>query len=159
MSDWFFLLTYDYNALYLLMCGVCIVKKTTYNLMFYIYWCVVCGCKKHIICNCWYELDICCHGSSCLISHLYHILISNVTWHAAALKTQYLNFRFYANYFLLPWKIPEAIRRRSLLFKAVSTISNIMYTQQKSSWTLIKIQLYKASIQVMEIRWMSSSFG
>ncbi len=30
-------------------------------------------------------------------------------------KTQYLHFRFYANYFLLPWKISEEISRRSML--------------------------------------------
>ncbi len=31
-------------------------------------------------------------------------------------KTQYLHFRSHANYFLLTWKIPEEISRRSLLF-------------------------------------------
>ncbi len=30
-------------------------------------------------------------------------------------KMQYLHVRFYANYFLLPWNIPEEISRRSLL--------------------------------------------
>ncbi len=29
-------------------------------------------------------------------------------------KTQYLHFRFHANYFLLPWKIPAEIGRRSI---------------------------------------------
>ncbi len=44
-------------------------------------------------------------------------------------KTQYLHFRFHANYFLLPWKIPSEISRRSMFFhlylKAVSTILTI----------------------------------
>ena len=31
-------------------------------------------------------------------------------------KMQYLHFRFYANFFLLPWKIPEEICRQSVLF-------------------------------------------
>ncbi len=31
-------------------------------------------------------------------------------------KMQYLHFRFYVNYFLLPWKIPEEISRWSMLF-------------------------------------------
>ena len=31
-------------------------------------------------------------------------------------KTQYLQFRFLANYFLLPCKISEEISRRSMLF-------------------------------------------
>ena len=31
-------------------------------------------------------------------------------------KTQYLHFRFHANWFLLPWKISEKISRRSMLF-------------------------------------------
>ncbi len=31
-------------------------------------------------------------------------------------KMQYLHFRFHTNYFLLPWKIPEQISRRSMHF-------------------------------------------
>ncbi len=31
-------------------------------------------------------------------------------------KAQYLHFKFHANYFLLPWKIPEEISRWSMLF-------------------------------------------
>ncbi len=31
-------------------------------------------------------------------------------------KTQYLYFRSHTEYFLLPWKIPEKISRRSVLF-------------------------------------------
>ena len=31
-------------------------------------------------------------------------------------KTQYLHFKFHASYFLVPWKIPEEICRRSMLF-------------------------------------------
>ncbi len=31
-------------------------------------------------------------------------------------KTQYLHFRSHAKYFLLSWKIPEVISRRSILF-------------------------------------------
>ncbi len=30
-------------------------------------------------------------------------------------RTQYLHFRFHANYFLWPWKIPDEISRRSML--------------------------------------------
>ena len=64
-------------------------------------------------------------------------------------KTQYLHFRFHANYFILPWKIPEEISRRSMLFhnsKAVSTISNIMNIQHFTTvvdwpeiWCLMEI--------------------
>ncbi len=31
-------------------------------------------------------------------------------------KKQFLHFRFHANYFLLPWKIPKEISRRSMIF-------------------------------------------
>ena len=46
-------------------------------------------------------------------------------------KTQYVHFRSHAEYFLLPWKIPDEISRRSVLFhsEAASIISNIMYMQ------------------------------
>ena len=41
---------------------------------------------------------------------------SNALQSAPLHKTQYLHFRFYANYFLLPWKIPEEISRLSIPF-------------------------------------------
>ncbi len=36
--------------------------------------------------------------------------------HQVKVKTQYLHFRFHAIYFLLTWKNPEEISRRSMLF-------------------------------------------
>ena len=37
-------------------------------------------------------------------------------------KMQYLHFGFHANYFLLPWKIPEGNSRLSILFKNYGSI-------------------------------------
>ncbi len=50
-----------------------------------------------------------------LISHVYPFTIS-LSALPHKVKTQYLHFRSQAEYFLLPWKIPEVMSRRSILF-------------------------------------------
>ncbi len=57
---------------------------------------------------------------SCPLSVLIYQIVINVisSWIDLPhqVKTQYLHLRFHANYFLLPWNIPEEIRRQSMLF-------------------------------------------
>ncbi len=47
---------------------------------------------------------------------LNHKLLITSTHLLPQVKMQYLHFRFHANYFLLPWNIPEEISRQSMLF-------------------------------------------
>ncbi len=45
-----------------------------------------------------------------------HTQLTNPLLLPPQVKMQYLHFRSHANYFLLPWKIPEEISRRSMFF-------------------------------------------
>ncbi len=65
-------------------------------------------------------------------------------------KTQYLHFRSHAEYFLLSWKIPQEISRRSMLFhnlRGVSTVPNIC-TYNLCVWKWIK--------EKFDIKWMKN---
>ncbi len=63
----------------------------------------VCTAKDNCMCKSGYT------GSTCDLSKLN----SDIKYQV---KTQYLHFGFHANYFLLHWKIPEEISRRSMFF-------------------------------------------
>ena len=66
----------------------------------------------------WFSVSYSCSDNSrhpthsAWVGHIFDMLDSL----PHQVKMQYLHFRFHANYFLLPWKIPEEISRRSLLF-------------------------------------------
>ena len=58
--------------------------------------------------------------SNITIKSTEHQLEQNSSWPISAalpheVKTQYVHFRSQAGYFLLSWKIPEEISRRSML--------------------------------------------
>ena len=61
-------------------------------------------------------------------------------------KTQYVHFRSHAEYLLLPWKIPEEIRKTINVLpslKGVSTISNICtYNLLALKWIEQKFDVY-----------------
>ncbi len=65
------------------------------------------------------------HVSKC------YIQIAATLYLPHQVKTQYLHFRFHANYFPLPWKIPEGISRRSISSITKGSIYHIkhMYIQ------------------------------
>ena len=54
------------------------------------------------------------------VNQIFYVLISQIVFQifsssAQQIKTQYVHFRSYTEYFLLPWKIPKEISRRSML--------------------------------------------